>query len=242
MSYRQTLSPEAAAAKAGFSTATALPDRGRSAPAVAEGGAARPAPARSAGALLGRRDRADPEGRARHPRDRRARRAAPTPSGAEPEHPPHARTAHQCLARAARPRAGRDLPPGARARPAGPVRLHRHERARHHDRRCSRSIIGSITSGWRSPASSMPTWCSAARASWPWPRACRMRCGRSAACRRSIAATACRRRSAISTRDAQAGSDAALRGSDAPLRRWSRRATTPASRTRTVRSRVRTAT
>jgi hypothetical protein len=35
----------------------------------------------------------------------------------------------------------------------------------------------------------------AARASWRSPRACRTRCGRSAACRGSIAATACRRRS-----------------------------------------------
>jgi hypothetical protein len=39
----------------------------------------------------------------------------------------------------------------------------------------------------------------AARASWRWPRACRMHCGPSAACRRSTAATACRRRSATST-------------------------------------------
>ena len=43
-------------------------------------------------------------------------------------------------------------------------------------------VIGSITSGWHSRASSMPMSCSAARASWRWPRACRMRCGRSAAC------------------------------------------------------------
>ena len=58
--------------------------------------------------------------------------------------------------------------------------------------------IGSITSGWRSRASSMPMWCSAARVSWPWPRGCRMPCGHSAACRKSIAATACRRHSATS--------------------------------------------
>ena len=34
----------------------------------------------------------------------------------------------------ARPGAGRDLPPGARARPSWLVRLHRHERARRHGR------------------------------------------------------------------------------------------------------------
>jgi hypothetical protein len=48
---------------------------------------------------------------------------------------------------------------------------------------------------WPSRASSMPTWCWAARASSPWQRDYRTRCGHSAACPRSIAATACRRRS-----------------------------------------------
>ena len=61
----------------------------------------------------------------------------------------------------------------------------------------SRSITGSITFGSSSPASNTLTSCSAAKASRPWPRACRTRCGRSAARRRSTAATACRRRSAI---------------------------------------------
>ena len=160
-------------------------------------GAERPAAARSARALLGRRGRADPEGRARHPGDRRARRDAPAPSRPQSQHPPHAGAAHPGLARASRARAGRDLPPGARARPAGPVRLHRREPSGRHHRRARRSIIGSITSGWPSPASSTPTSCSAARASWRWPKGCRTRCGRSAARRASIAATACRRRSAI---------------------------------------------
>ena len=80
--------------------------------------------------------------------------------------------------------AGGDLPAGARARPAGPVGLHRHGRARRHHRRRSRSTIGSTTSAWPSRASSMPMSCSAARASWRWPRGCRTRCGRSAACPR----------------------------------------------------------
>jgi hypothetical protein len=60
-----------------------------------------------------------------------------------------------------------------------------------------RSITASTTSGWRSPALSMPMSCSAAKASSPWPRACRTPCGRSAAFRGSIAATACRQHSAI---------------------------------------------
>ena len=38
-----------------------------------------------------------------------------------------------------------------------------------------RVLTGSITSDWPSRASSVPTWCSAARASSPWPKDCRMR-------------------------------------------------------------------
>src|SRR5215207_11271153 len=40
--------------------------------------------------------------------------------------------------------------------------------------------------------------CSAAKVLWRWPKACRTRCGHWAACRTNTAATACRRRSAIS--------------------------------------------
>jgi hypothetical protein len=46
-------------------------------------------------------------------------------------------------------------------------------------------------------ASSMPMSYSAAKASSPWRRVCRTRCGRLAGCRGSIAATACQQRSAI---------------------------------------------
>ena len=59
---------------------------------------------------------------------------------------------------------------------------------------------GSTISAWRSAASSTPMSCSAARASSPSPRGCRTRSGRSAAHRASTAATASRRRSAISAR------------------------------------------
>src|SRR5262245_18670920 len=38
--------------------------------------------------------------------------------------------------------------------------------------RVNRSITGCTTSGWRSRASSMPTWCSVAKALWLLPRAC----------------------------------------------------------------------
>jgi hypothetical protein len=51
--------------------------------------------------------------------------------------------------------------------------------------------------GWRFRASSMLMSCSVARASWRSRKACRTRCGRWVGCRNSTAATACRRRSAI---------------------------------------------
>ena len=41
---------------------------------------------------------------------------------------------HRQMAGSQRSRPGCDLPPGASAGPDGPVRLHRHGRARHHDR------------------------------------------------------------------------------------------------------------
>lgn len=131
MNYRLTLCPEAAAAKAGFSKASAyriegdlrLPSQKKA-----------PRGRRSARALLGRRDHPDREGCAWPPRDRRAGRTAPTASRPQPEHPTHAGAAHQCLAGAQRSGTGCDLPPGARARPSGSVRLCRHERAQHYHR------------------------------------------------------------------------------------------------------------
>ena len=59
--------------------------------------------------------------------------------------------------------------------------------------------IDYITFGSPSRASSMPTWCSEARALSRWPRACRMRCGHSAGRRTNIAAIVYRRHSAIWT-------------------------------------------
>src|SRR5271167_4335439 len=56
---------------------------------------------------------------------------------------------------------------------------------------------GSITFGWRSPAGSMPRWCSAVRASSHWPKGCRTHCGRSEVRHANTAATASRQLSAI---------------------------------------------
>jgi hypothetical protein len=87
-------------------------DRGRCASAIPEEGAEGAGTVRSARPLLGRRDHSDPEGCTRHPRDRRAGRITPTASQPQP--------------RAQRPRTGRDLPPGARARwfrPTAPASL-----------------------------------------------------------------------------------------------------------------------
>src|SRR6266511_3912573 len=77
--------------------------------------------------------------------------------------------------------------------------------------RVSGSVIGSITSGWRSRASSIPMSCSAARASWRWRKACRTRCGRWAGCRSNTAATVCRQRSASSIESAHGHLKNALR-------------------------------
>ena len=108
MRSRKRLSVEAAAAKADFHRER-LSDRSRSAPAVSQDGAE--AAAGSARALLGRRGRADPQGRARRPGDRSARGVAPAPSQPQSQHPPHAGATHPGLAGAPRARAGRDLPP-----------------------------------------------------------------------------------------------------------------------------------
>ena len=215
MILRQSHDRRSAAAKAGFSTATGYRvEADRRLPSQRRRRASDDGPIRWPG--MGSRGRADPEGRARHPGQRRARGATPPASGAQPQHSPHARAADARVAGARRPRAGRDLPPGAPGRTHGPVGLHRYERARRDD--CRRLLlIGSIISGSPSRASSMPRWCSAARASWRSPRDCRTHCGPSAGCRRSTAATACRRRSAIWRRRA-GGPDPALSGTDAPLR------------------------
>ena len=73
-----------------------------------------------------------------------------------------------------------------------------------------------ITSGWHSRASSTPMLCSAARVLWRSRKACRTRCGRWAAYRSNTAATACRRRSAT---DREAQEDLTRRrGAVLPLR------------------------
>ena len=72
-----------------------ISDRGRPATAVGQDGAERPAAAGPPRTLLGRRGRADPESRARDPRDRIAPGSAPAPSRPKPQHPPHAGAARQ---------------------------------------------------------------------------------------------------------------------------------------------------
>jgi hypothetical protein len=62
--------------------------------------------------------------------------------------------------------------------------------------------LSDFTDMGASRAGSTPMLCSAAKALWHWPRGCRTRCGRSAAPRCCIAATACRRRSASRRRHA----------------------------------------
>ena len=94
------------------------------------------------------------------------------------EHPAHPGAPGPRLAGAARPGAGRDLPPGPSAGRAGPVGLHRRGRPRRHHRRPAAGAPALPFPPRLLRLRSMPRWCSAARASWPWPAACRTRCGR----------------------------------------------------------------
>ncbi len=240
MSFRQTEPPLIAAAKAGFSAATAyrieqdprLPSQ-KKAPRERR----RPDPLFAvwdsevvpllksvAGPAAGRHLRRDP---AAPSRDRR-------------RHPAHAGAAHPHLAGAQRCRAGRHLPTGASAGPARLVRFYRHGRARRqHRRRAARSSALSLPPGLLR-LGACP--CRARR---------RELCGlgRGAAecavgarprSRCSIAATVCRPPSAISTTTRGRIRPAATRRC-APITAWSRPATTAASRTRMGRSKARTA-
>ena len=103
-----------------------------------------------------------------------------------------------------------------------------------------RWITGSITSAWPSQGVSMLMSCSEVRASWSWRRVCRMRCGRSAGPRCSIAATVCRPPSATSPPTHGRIRPGATRRC-ARVTVWSRPATIGAWRTRTARSKARTA-
>jgi len=105
---------------------------------------------------------------------------------------------HRRMAGSQRSRPRCDLPPGASAGPHEPVRLHRPGRAWHHDReRAVRSPALSLPAGILG-LRAMPMLSSAARVLWRSRKACRTRCGRRAADRSNTAATACRRRSATS--------------------------------------------
>jgi len=144
MGYRRTLSPEAAAPKAGFSTASAY--RIEADPRLPSAkkeprGRRRPDPLEP----YGDADVAPILKAARHPGDRRASGVAPASSRPQSQHSPHAGATHPGLAGAPRARAGRDLPPDARARPARTVRLHRRRLSRRlNRRRASRSSALSL--------------------------------------------------------------------------------------------------
>ena len=148
MSFRQTEPPVIAAAKAGFSAATAyrieqdprLPsqkkaprDRRRRDPL---------------GRGLGQRGGAAAEEHPGPAADRHFRRDPSASSRDRRRHPAHPGAAHPHLAGAQRRRAGRHLPAGASAGPARAVRFHRHGRSRRqHRRRAARSSALSLPAG-----------------------------------------------------------------------------------------------
>ena len=140
-------------------------------------------------------------GGARAAAGRHLRGDAAPPSRARRRGAADAGAAHPRLARAARPGAGGDLPPGPRAGPDGSVGLHRHGRSRPSpspaqplDHRLYHFRLA------YSRLRACPCHPGRRELSWRSPRGCRTRSGRSAARRWSIAATACRPRSATSAR------------------------------------------
>ena len=135
MSLRSTHSPAVAAAKSGFSTAAAYRIEADPRP-CRDAQSPRAATTRSPGRGLGGRDPADAEGGAGTAPGGGSRGGATPPAGDRRRRPPHAGAAHPQLAGAEWAGEGGDLPPGAPARKARPVRLHRPQRAwRHHRRR-----------------------------------------------------------------------------------------------------------
>ena len=240
MSFRQTETASIAAAKAGFSAATAyrieqdprLPSQ-KKAPRE-------PPAAGSAGRGLGQRGGAAAQEHPGPAADRHFRRDPPPPSRDRRRYPPHAGAAHPHLAGAERGRAGHHLPAGASAGPAGAVRFHRHGRSRRqHRRRAARSPAlplppGLLGLGARPCRARRGKLCGAGRGFAECAVGARPR----SAC--SIAATACRPPSAISTTTRGRIRRAATRRC-APITAWSRPATIAAWRTRTGRSKARTA-
>ena len=134
MKSRQSNVPAIAAAKAGFSTATAYrieADPRLPAQKKKPRGRRRPDP------LAGVWDSeigANAGDRPRHPRGGRLRGDLPSTSRDRPGSAPDLGAPHRRMAGSQRSRPGCDLPPGASAGPHGPVRLHRPGRAWHHDR------------------------------------------------------------------------------------------------------------
>ena len=118
MKFRRTEPVPIAAAKAGFSTATAYRIAQDPRPPSEWTPPRETAPTRPAGGCLGQRGRAAAAGLARAAADRPLRGDAPPASRAQCRDPADAGAADPLLAGAAWARAGGDLPPGARARPA----------------------------------------------------------------------------------------------------------------------------
>ena len=200
MKFRRTEPVPVAAAKAGFSTATAYRIEQDPRLPSQKTGAAGPAPAGSAGRRSGRarscRCCRPPRACGRSPSSRRCCGAIPSSAPAS-----------------AAPWSGASAPGGrctAPSRRSSSARLHEPGRLglsdftdmarprRHHRRPAARSPALPLPAA-PTRASSTPMSCSAARASSRSPRACRTRSGRSAARRASTAATASRPPSATST-------------------------------------------
>ena len=159
MSLRSTHSPAVAAAKAGFSTAAAYRIEADPRPPAETRKARerrRPDPP---GRGLGRGDPADAEGGAGTAPGGDLRGGTTPPSGDGRRRPPHAGAAHPQLAGAEWAGEGGDLPPGAPARKARPVRLHRPQRAWASRSPAWRWIAVSTTSAWPARASNMVMWC-----------------------------------------------------------------------------------
>ena len=135
MIVKKTDTIEVAAAKAGFKSGHGLPAGRRSAAAVPGEQATEPAAPGPAGRHLRLGRRADSRELSGHSPGRRVRGVDAPPSRAGPGGAANPGTADPRVARRARPRAGGDLPPEARAGPAGPVRLHPHGIARRDRRR-----------------------------------------------------------------------------------------------------------
>ena len=130
--------------------------RGQSDPAVAEAAPPLALATRPVGRGMGERGRAAAGREPRPARHDGPAASAGAASRALSRRAAHPAAANPAVARACGPGQGGLLPAAPRARPDGPVRLHRCRRAQGDDRRRCRSSTGSTTSPSPSRAGSMP--------------------------------------------------------------------------------------